>query len=236
MEKQISDGAMLGIVLIALAAIIGLGFGVFAIAKGTANEGVTNVQDNLNQVGASAFTDFDQKIVTGTQVMSSYQNFEGKSIAILVATQGIKDGTILDKGGITTATGAVVPTMPTNYNKDKSPAIVTNAAWAKNSAGGEIKALTFINYNALLGSAGTSAGTKVPITMATLTYEDGTFRIVAGGLATMDGKVAFNASIGNLAKSGMGEYIPSGAKFQSNLIKDKSGTIMGIAFEQIGAR
>ena len=47
MEKEISSGAMLGIVLIALAAIIGLGFGVFAIAKGTANEGVTQVQENL---------------------------------------------------------------------------------------------------------------------------------------------------------------------------------------------
>ena len=45
MEKEISSGAMLGIVLIALAAIIGIGFGVFAIAKGVANNGVTNVQE-----------------------------------------------------------------------------------------------------------------------------------------------------------------------------------------------
>ncbi len=50
MEKEISSGAMLGIVLIALAAVIGLGFGVFAIAKGTANEGTTNMQDTLNAV------------------------------------------------------------------------------------------------------------------------------------------------------------------------------------------
>ena len=66
MEKEISNGAMLGIVLIALAAIIGLGFGVFAIAKGVANEGVTGVQENLDVVNSSAFTDFDQKIITGT--------------------------------------------------------------------------------------------------------------------------------------------------------------------------
>ena len=39
MEKEISSGTMLGIVLIALAAVIGLGFGVFSIAKGVANEG-----------------------------------------------------------------------------------------------------------------------------------------------------------------------------------------------------
>ena len=91
MEKEISSGAMLGIVLIALAAIIGLGFGVFAIAKGTANEGVTQVQENLGAVSQSAYTDYDQKIVTGTQVVSAYQNFEGKNVAVLVMTQATKD-------------------------------------------------------------------------------------------------------------------------------------------------
>ena len=50
MEKEISSGTMLGIVLIALAAVIGLGFGVFSIAKGVANEGTVGVQDNLNVV------------------------------------------------------------------------------------------------------------------------------------------------------------------------------------------
>ena len=91
MEKEISNGAMLGIVLIALAAIIGLGFGVFAIAKGTANEGVTGVQENLGAVSNSAFTDYDQKIVTGTQVMSAVQNFEGKPVAILISTIATRD-------------------------------------------------------------------------------------------------------------------------------------------------
>lgn len=36
MEKEISSGTMLGVVLIALAAVIGLGFGVFSIAEGVA--------------------------------------------------------------------------------------------------------------------------------------------------------------------------------------------------------
>ena len=46
---------MFGIVLLALAVLIGLGFGVFAIAKSTANEGVTQVQDNLAQVNESIY-------------------------------------------------------------------------------------------------------------------------------------------------------------------------------------
>ena len=38
MEKEISNGAALGILLITLAATLGIGFGVFEIAKGTAGE------------------------------------------------------------------------------------------------------------------------------------------------------------------------------------------------------
>lgn len=86
MEKEISSGTMLGIVLIALAAVIGLGFGVFAIAKGVANEGVVNVQDNLGAVSDSAYTDYDNKIVTGTQVKAAYNSFKGKPVAILINT------------------------------------------------------------------------------------------------------------------------------------------------------
>ena len=91
MEKEISNGTMLGIVLIALAVIIALGFGIFAIAKGTANEGVTKVQTNLANVQASEFTDYDQTVVTGTQAKSSISNFEGKPVAILIATSAWKD-------------------------------------------------------------------------------------------------------------------------------------------------
>ena len=86
MEKEISSGTMLGIVLIALAAVIGLGFGVFSIAKGVANEGTVGVQDNLGTVSESAFDDYNDKIVTGTMVKSAIQNFKGKSVAILVNT------------------------------------------------------------------------------------------------------------------------------------------------------
>lgn len=41
MEKEISSGTMLGVVIIALAATIGLAFGVFSIAKGVAEEGLS---------------------------------------------------------------------------------------------------------------------------------------------------------------------------------------------------
>lgn len=236
MEKEISNGAMLGIVLIALAAIIGLGFGVFSIAKNTANEGVTGVQENLGAVGNAAFTDYDQKIVTGTQVNSAYNNFQGKPYAILIATQATKDksattgastGNILQGAGIDAAytnSGNYVPLV--FAYKDSSLGGVFDS---KTSNGTNIQ-LTSFNYNALLKH--TLAGTT---SSSSKIYFDGNCWRATQGFEAVSGKIIINGITGNIAKSGMMEYVPSGARFQAYLIKDQSGTIMGVAFEQLNS-
>ena len=235
MDQEVSRGSNLGVVLIALAAIIGLGFAIFAIAKGTANEGVTNVQEVLGAVGASAFTDYDQKIITGTQVVSAYQNFEGKPYAVIIATQATKDksGTstthsFKDGAGVT----SVYPTSGTTLEIPVANAYngtATNAPQmdAENSAGTKIK-LKFVNYNALLGKTGTNVFSKV--------YFDANCWRAIDGFQVDSGKVQMNNISANLSRSGMMEYVPSGARYQSYLIKDLSGTIMGVAFEQVGTR
>ena len=227
MEKEISNGAMLGIVLIALAAIIGLGFGVFSIAKGTANEGVTNVQEGLDSVNASAFTDYDQKVVTGTQVTSCLQNFEGKPYSILIATQAVKDNT--GSGGVINASAAGLD----KYKSSKPPvaeaytdANFTNKMSVMTSSNTPCN-LTFIQYNAKLGDASSSKPD-----VAQVGFDSNCWRTVKG-FQTSSGKINMNSVTGNLSKSGMVEYIPSTSRFQSYLIKDLSGTNMGIAFEQI---
>ncbi len=253
MEKEISSGAMLGIVLIALAAIIGLGFGVFAIAKGTANEGVTQVQENLGAVSQSAYTDYDQKIVTGTQVVSAYQNFEGKNVAVLVMTQATKDRcnaeTDVDDG-LSGGNGVDAAYANTAFDFTdtlvsagvKSVAADGTASYEEypgvtDSKGNPVSQPMFINYNALLGADeayGTEAAAAIYSDSAKGIYFDTNCWRVTAAFQAVGGKVQFNNVSGNLSKSGMMEYVPSGARFQAYLVKDVSGTTMGVAFEQIG--
>lgn len=220
MEREISGGAMLGIVLLALAAVIGLGFGVFAIAKGIANEGTVNVQDSLGTVSSQVFLDYDQKIVTGTQALSGLKTFEGKPYAVLIATKAIQG-----------ATGAKV-----------SP---THKAYAVQETAGKPK---FINYNAVIAMApgggdwtgvskvdGTvSGGASISDTLAQdlITMTNGSY-IIQNGFASVGGNIVLDKETGGLFKSGNGEYIATSAKYQANLIKDASGNIVGIALEQI---
>lgn len=236
MEKEISSGTMLGIVLIALAAVIGLGFGVFSIAKGVANEGTVGVQDNLNTVTDSAFEDYNDKIVTGTQVKSAVQNFEGKSVAILIHTTAMDKGVKSYNGrnAITTTTG-----------EGSNAVTVTTGGLTCRSIGGK----DYVNYNALLAADSSATGVE-NLPKGSIVKGEGTIlhagegtnaaTLKDGVLTTSDafaldvnGKVLFDYAIGGMSRTGNCEYVSTSSKFEANLIRDTSGTNIGIMFTQL---
>lgn len=227
MEKEISSGAMLGIVLIALAAVIGLGFGVFAIAKSTANEGIVGVQDSLTQVSESTFADYDQKTVTGSQVKSFITTMNGKSYALLVGT------TAAQKNGTTA---------------NEVPIIILDGTAEGNDD------VYFVNYGARLthgdetvGVAGESgsdatAGAAIGSEDAagvefTMSLNNGVWGATGSdsevAFVLANQKIQFNNQTSGLTTVGTGECVPDATKFRANLIKDTSGTIKGVVFEQI---
>ena len=232
MEKEISSGTMLGIVLIALAAVIGLGFGVFSIAKGVANEGTVGVQDNLAAVSASSFDDYNDKIVTGTMVRSAVQNFNGKSVGILINTTAMdkaviayKEHSVLNTYKMDTTTGAV--TIDTNLGCTGGAKLgdkVSNAHY-------------YVNYNALFGDTVDATGKVSWATStgnATMVLKDGVFNAAGVPFAvdSATGKVQFDYSVGGFTRTGNCEYLSPTAKFDANLIKDETDTIIGIVFTQ----
>ena len=235
MEQEISSGTMLGIVLIALAAVIGLGFGVFSIAKGVANEGTVGVQDNLGTVSDSAYEDYNDKIVTGTMVKSAFTNFKGKACAILINT------TAMDKAVVSYKEHKSVQMIKLEGAKNMSfekPNKITGGE----KLGAKIETAAdhyYINYNALFGGTVTVDSSTNETTVGNLPQagsielKDGTY--TAKGLAfALDstGKVAFDYSSGGMTRSGNCEYLNATAKFDANLIKDETGTILGIVFTQ----
>lgn len=212
MGEEISRGANLGVILIALAVVIGLGFSIFSIAKGTTNEGVTKMQATMANVQAGELKDYDQTVVTGIQVKSALENFEGKSVAILIATKAIQEDTTGTK-------------FAGSQQFNKIPKV-------------KINNVPFINYNALLKGAAT-LDTNGKITgegsSPTLTMDNGKY-VANDGFAVHNGAVVFYNNVSDMNKSGMHEYINAGSKFNANLVIDNSGTVIGIVFTQIGAK
>ena len=235
MEKEISSGTMLGIVLIALAAVIGLGFGVFSIAKGVANEGTVGVQDNLNTVTDSAFEDYNDKVVTGTQVKSAIQNFEGKSVAILVNTTAMNKG-VKSYANRTVAEDASKTGGVTCFTvgSDSKPYVNYNALLAADSEGNAVVGLDL--SAAVVDASGASVADPLMNDKGEATapkLKDGIITTAAPFAINEDGKVIFDYSIGGLSRSGNCEYISASSKFEANIIKDTSGTNVGIMFTQM---
>ena len=79
MERPVRDSAMVGVVLILLAAVIGLAFGLFSLSKGTANEGVVESQGAVNNFMNINYSQFEDKIVTGRDVLSVFKTFKNLS-------------------------------------------------------------------------------------------------------------------------------------------------------------
>ena len=236
MEKEISSGTMLGIVLIALAAVIGLGFGVFSIAKGVANEGTVGVQENLGTVSESAFEDYNDKIVTGTMVKSAVQNFTGKSVAILINT------TAMDKEVKPYISHASLQVYTMDAKGKLLATSLTPKTGSDANLGAEPTAGThyYVNYNALLGSTATLAADTGVTTVdwagiaGELQLKDGIYNATSCPFAVdaNTGKVMFDYSVGGFVRTGNCEYLNATAKFDANLIKDETGTTIGIVFTQ----
>jgi hypothetical protein len=204
-----------GTALFAFGFVLVIGLGVFTIGKAITVDGSDKVQKQLDLVQQSEFSDYDQQSVFGTKVKAAYTNFEGKAYAILVATRAMVDSDIDNAIGL--------PTDDTTKNlieitveDDAGDAMLVEGS------DGSDKSLWCVNYNAILDVKEIGG--------------DNGFYVTTGSFATdTSGSVDFYNTVANMKQQGMAEYIPSGARFQSSLIKDTTGQVMGIMFVQIAS-
>lgn len=145
MEKETSSLVSLGIVLIAIAVVITLGFGIFAVGKRLANNGQNDLVSQVDQINQSTFTDLDQQIITGTRLKGVINTLSSGNYAVLLNTLALRNSYIDGAkvtGDLSTSTSSydncfVISNLP----KQSSKGTGTNACtW-------------FVNYNALLGDA-----------------------------------------------------------------------------------
>lgn len=84
MEKEISLTVVIGVVLIALAAVIVLSFSVFSIMKNTANEGVQQQQQVTMQFEDLSINSFNDTRVKGREVLSFINTAKQENYVVLI--------------------------------------------------------------------------------------------------------------------------------------------------------
>ncbi|GKU77568.1 hypothetical protein [Paenibacillus sp. L3-i20] len=178
MEGELGSGARIAIALIVIGVIISIIFVILGFTRGTTNQGITTVANSMDSMSLAQFDDYDQKILSGTQVVSAIKLFEGRPVAQVVRT--------------------------TSQMK---------------STGG---AGSGHNYGAILADT-TDKGV---ITMGTLTGSH-----YVEGLET-EGGITYNMKYLPTTVSGTDTFVRPTAKFLAELIKDTTGTIVGVCFTQ----
>ncbi|TQR44208.1 hypothetical protein [Paenibacillus popilliae] len=187
MEGELGSGARIAIALIVIGVIISVIFVILGFTRGTTNQGITTVQNSMDSMALAQFDDYDQKVLSGTQVISAIKLFEGRPVAMV------------------TRTAAQMKTSPgTGYNY---------GAILKGSTSG----------TPIAGSA-----TYITSTLKKLQNTDSFFTedFAANGITTP------NMVYIPLTQTGTNSYVRPTAKFLAELIKDNTGTIVGISFTQ----
>lgn len=177
MEGELGSGARIAIALIVIGVIISIIFVILGFTRGTTNQGITTVQNSMDSMSLAQFDDYDQKILSGTQVVSAIKLFEGRPVALVVRTTA--------QLGTTARTGH--------------------------------------NYGAQLKD--TVAATKV-ITMPETETSFFTVNLDTTGI------IKYNMVYLPTTESGTKTFVRPTAKFLAQLIKDDTGTIVGICFTQ----
>lgn len=243
MEKETSSLVSLGIVLIAIAVVITLGFGIFAVGKRLANSGQNDLVSQVDQISQSTFTDLDQQIITGTRLKGVINQLSSGNYAVLLNTLALRN-CYLDSAKV----NGDLQSSPDSYKK----AIVNTNYPSTSSKGTDAKNTFFVNYNALLGDAdptynkltyGVTGGKITGLegktdavadtSTAHLIMKDGVFTTQYEFQTDSIGNVAKNIRQSDFNKQGSTMFIADAAQFNSYCIKDSTDNYVGLAFVQV---
>ena len=243
MEQETSKLVSLGIVLIAIAVVITLGFGIFAVGKRLANQGQNDLVAQVDQINQSTFTDLDQQVITGTRLKGVINQLSTSNYAVLLNTLALRNNTIEGTAltGDLSSSISNYQFVATNYPSTSSKGNAHSSASASEGY------TLFVNYNGLLKNAAVTTDNKqIDIELSDdaaecdgtdkgmkLMMKDGVFTTELEFQTDNTGAVLKNNRIADFNKQGTTMYIADGAQFNSFCIKDSTDNYVGLAFTQI---
>lgn len=244
MEKEISTGAMLGIVLIALSAIIGLSFMIFMVSKNTANKGAVDIQDNQEMMLTMFFREYDQKHVTGYDVRAALTTLRDRNYAVLVNTKFMNEKVVSQKSkkgyqlisferiqdmtydsGLLNPNGVVSDFI--NFN--------TKLSWDGTSVSDikSTKPVYLAQYNNPLTEVFTNDVFKGLNETNHIYYEDGYYYSNYTFGLDENNNVERDTDFTEVYLAGDALYLNGKSEFIAHLLKNPAGNIIGIVCEQV---
>lgn len=228
MSEDVSATMRVGITVILVAALVATVLNLMVMSNSLLSGGQSTLQSGIDSVSQQEFAGFNNVRVTGTQVLTALNLFQGRDIAILVQTKAIKNldkttytNTYLNYGALLTKDGSAASGTMTTGN------CVVKLEAPQNGVAANIVGDTAKTAFLAKVIKGTTRDNE------TAAYQANGDAFYRGTLFSENGLVQSNYETGGTTQLGNAQYILSSARFNSVLIKDNSDAIIGILFTQI---
>lgn len=233
MSGNISEAMIIGIAIIMVASLVSTGLNLMVMSNSLLSGGTTTLQSGIDSISTQEFASFDNTKVSGTQVTTALSQFQGRDIAVVVQTkafasieanstkpfalQAINYGAILCKDGKSSAKD----NLPTclEYSEEEAK---TDTSGKYNFLSAQAKTAFVISF-----TEGTQTSAKEAL------YREKGAANYTGYLHNTAGLVDSSYDVIGTTELGNAAYILSSARFSSVLIKDPTGSIIGIFFKQL---
>ena len=225
MSEDVSATMRVGITVILVAALVATVLNLMVMSTSLLGSGQTTLQSGIDSVSTQEFATYDNTKVSGTQVATALSLFQGRDVAIVVQTKAFAEldttgktyeSKALNYGALLTADGKASnkdTNMPTLMDADNSP--------NPNIITAQAKTAYIISF-----AEGSGSGNPALIS------QDGA-PFYTGNLHNTNGLVDSNYDIIGTTELGNAAFLLSSARFSSVLIKDPTGSIIGIFFKQL---
>lgn len=241
MSEDVSATMRVGITVILVAALVATVLNLMVMSNSILNGGQTTLQSGIDSVATQEFAPYDNVKVSGTQVNTALSLFQGRDVAIVIRTKALEkllmgktttggDGYVINYGALLCPglTDGNKPIMVGTTN-GQGATIANDGGYGTSPGFDADKAKTIYGNNgAALFCGMTDGNSKTGIIR-----QNAGDPFYEGLLYTRSGMVDTSYNIVGATTIGNPQYLLSSARFESVLIKDSTGAIIGIYFRQV---
>lgn len=220
MSEDVSATMRVGITVILVAALVATVLNLMVMSNSLLSGGQTTLQSGIDSVSTQEFASYDNTKVSGTQVSTALSLFQGRDVAILIQTKAFAEAA---DGGADKAInyGAILTKDGKSSTTSNMPAKQTYASGTSSTyLTPQAKTAYVVNF-----SDTDAANTAIVRKAGAANYE--------GYLHNSNGLVDSSYDIIGTTELGNSAYLLSSSRFSSVLIKDPTGSIIGIFFKQL---
>ena len=254
MSEDVSATMRVGITVILVAALVATVLNLMVMSNSILSNGQTTLQSGVDSVSTQEFSTYNNTKVSGTQVSTALSLFQGRDVGIIIqptashkltgtnngATYGINYGALFTTDCAASNGTANFPAIY-QYSSSGKYNIVTSGSQKVLPSAISVPTTTAETASTFLGNYCTS--TAKSVCFASIYQQSATsgYSVIqnngepyfTGQLHNTNGLVDANYDTVNTTILGNAGYLLSSSRFTSVLVKDPTGSIIGIVFKQI---